>query len=1095
MKTYLTTKNLTATFEQKYLFQVLQGSLNILNSTHIHDEDLILKSFLSTVRIERSIITDIQYSMSPFNILDSAFTIEDTEIKGAHTNSYQESFIVTNSANIIMRNISFSDSNSQMMISLSSHLEMNKLKFQNISQFPYLISVKLCKWFYLSEITVIDSYSTKNEIMNIQDSYNVTLNDINLTSINSTFCYFKDSEILAITNIMISNLSQVFKFINSQVMKLANAEFSENFSNSPGGVISMINSKLKIVNTTFTNNSATEGGAIMFECTSTSSCQLKIAKSRFENNSATVQGGAISYNYNPPGIKDTLFLGNSAPYGNNYASYPVRIGYANSSIDDQIVIHNIASGITITLNLELALIDLDDQVMVLDDENQILILPSDPSTSSVSGTNAAQVKQGVAVFDNLALEVNKELRSSNFLISSKSIDSAKVKQVLGSSFQQKKLEASFRDCQPGERILGNKCEVCAAGTYSLSYNSTDCAKCDIDAECLGGSEIYLRSGHWRRFHNSTKVVECINKDSCKGEYKLDGSSPAVCAEGYTGNLCAQCLVTEDVKYERVNDYECRKCQNMILNSFQVFGTILLVICFYIFMMVINVRRTSESELSVLLRILANYLQLISVSTAMSNEYPSIMIAISIPVKWLGGSSDAFLSLDCIIKDIEMNFLFDSTAIFKLFLLMFLPLILFILLGAIWGILYYTKREWVKDFTRNIVITFITIVFLLHPKLTERSISMLKCIEIDEGYRVAEIDTNLECFGPEHLKSSLLVALPILVIWGITCPIIAMVYLYLSHAKTGHEKIKSYFLILYQGLKPEVFYWEFVNTLRKIAILLTLLFHRTVSISLSLMILIVTARVQLYLKPYRNREHSKIEFLAMMAGVCTITAALIYSQDKQNEVLNIFVLLSVISFNLKFIMEWLFLLLLKHQDRSSLVKSITKFVGKILCRHKNCTNPEISKGKLSAVITQRVVNKSMISIPDSPRTPPKRIIKKKKKLRKRKAKRKIKRGKFPEDHSSRILHKNNEIHENFEMKDDTLKTADRFVTPERLASDSPNVSISPLESPFVQGSRAFPQDHDLEPSTPENPSELYSAYIIVKKPPKKPHKKKKKMTKS
>ncbi|CAI2365727.1 unnamed protein product [Moneuplotes crassus] len=1018
MKAYLNSTNLTEISEQGYLFQVLQGNLNILNSTHIHDENLVLKSFLSTVTVENSLFSNLEYSISPLNILDSTFTMEHTEIRGAQASSVEESFIIANSAKISENNVSYSDSNSQIMTSLNSHLEMEQIKIQNVSECPYLLSVVLCDWFYLANIEV--QYSTPSEavMVYVHDTAHITFESISVSNMTSTFAFFKKSEITKITGLKMTSLNQTLTFVNSNVKELSHSLFKDNFSNSSGGAISMTNSKLAIESTNFTRNSATEGGAIIFECTSFASCELNVTKSIFEKNSATVKGGAISYNYNLPSITKTTFINNSAVYGPNYASYPARIGERNSTINDPIEIDNVASGIIITQTLELALIDLDDQVMVLDDENQILILPSDSSNSSVSGTNTAKVKRGVAVFDNLALEVRKELRSSNFSVSSKSINSAKVKQVLGSSFQQKKLEANFRDCQPGERILGDKCEVCAAGTYSLSYNSTNCAKCDFDAECLGGSEIYLRSGYWRRFHHSTKIAQCVNKDACEGKYQPDSISPSVCAEGYTGNLCAQCLITKDVKYERVNDYECRKCPNTILNSFQVFGTILLVTCFYIFMMVINIRKTSESELSVLLRILTNYLQLITVSTSMSNEYPSIMIAISIPVKWAGGSSDAFLSFDCFIKDTEMNFLFDSTAIFKLFLLMFLPLILFILLGAIWVILYYTKREWVKDFTRNIVITFITIVFLLHPKLTERSISMLRCIEIDEGYRVAEIDTNLECFGPKHLKWSLLVALPILVIWVIACPIIAMVCLYLSHAKTGHEKIKSYLLILYQGLKPEVFYWELVNTLRKVAILLTLLFNRTVSISLSLMILIATARVQVYLKPYSNGENSKIEFLGIMAGVCTITAALVYSQDKQNEALNVFVLLSVLSFNLKFIIEWVFLLILINQDKSSYVKSITKIFGKILCKHKKLyssldsqTNPDISKEELKEATSQRVVNNSLISIPDSPQAPPRRIIKKKnrrrRKLRRKNFKRKFKRGNFPEDHSSKILHKNNE----------------------------------------------------------------------------------------
>lgn len=160
-------------------------------------------------------------------------------------------------------------------------------------------------------------------------------------------------------------------------------------------------------------------------------------------------------------------------------------------------------------------------------------------------------------------------------------------------------------------------------------------------------------------------------------------------------------------------------------------------------MIINVRKTTESELSVLLRILTNYLQLITVSTSMTNEYPPAIMSLAIPVRLFGGSTDAFMSFDCFIENSEVKFLFDSNAIFKLFLMMFMPIFLFLIMAVMWTVVKKVKPEWVKDLQRNFVISFISVVFLLHPKLTERSISIFKCVEIDNGYSVAKIDTNLE----------------------------------------------------------------------------------------------------------------------------------------------------------------------------------------------------------------------------------------------------------------------------------------------------------------------------------------------------------------
>jgi len=94
------------------------------------------------------------------------------------------------------------------------------------------------------------------------------------------------------------------------------------------------------------------------------------------------------------------------------------------------------------------------------------------------------------------------------------------------------------------------------------------------------------------------------------------------------------------------------------------------------LIIINVRKTEESQLSVLLRIFTNYLQLVTTSMSMSVSYPNSLSVIFDPFKRLGGSSDTFLSFDCFITDYEIKGPFESNAIFKLFLLAFLPIIIF-----------------------------------------------------------------------------------------------------------------------------------------------------------------------------------------------------------------------------------------------------------------------------------------------------------------------------------------------------------------------------------------------------------------------------------
>ena len=79
-----------------------------------------------------------------------------------------------------------------------------------------------------------------------------------------------------------------------------------------------------------------------------------------------------------------------------------------------------------------------------------------------------------------------------------------------------------------------------------------------DAVCLGRDVIEVNPEFWRMTTNSTKIVECINKDACDGGYNPNNTHPVNCAEGYKGILCTECQVTATTKYQKFNDFECQE---------------------------------------------------------------------------------------------------------------------------------------------------------------------------------------------------------------------------------------------------------------------------------------------------------------------------------------------------------------------------------------------------------------------------------------------------------------------------------------------------------------------------------------------------------
>ena len=80
-------------------------------------------------------------------------------------------------------------------------------------------------------------------------------------------------------------------------------------------------------------------------------------------------------------------------------------------------------------------------------------------------------------------------------------------------------------------------------------------------------------------------------------------------------------------------------------------------------------------------------------------------------------------------------------------------------------------------------------------------------------------------------------------------------------------------MLYQGLKPKAYYWEIVNTIRKVLMVAINVFMSTLPLTytaftavISLLFLI---RLQIRLSPYKERLNNELEIEAMIAGTATL----------------------------------------------------------------------------------------------------------------------------------------------------------------------------------------------------------------------------------
>jgi hypothetical protein len=58
----------------------------------------------------------------------------------------------------------------------------------------------------------------------------------------------------------------------------------------------------------------------------------------------------------------------------------------------------------------------------------------------------------------------------------------------------------------------------------------------------------------------------------------------------------------------------------------------------------------------------------------------------------------------------------------------------------------------------------------------------------------------------------------IIIYVVGFPVVAFIILFKSRHHLKNATVVRYIILLYQGLKQEVYYWELVNTLRKVLLL-------------------------------------------------------------------------------------------------------------------------------------------------------------------------------------------------------------------------------------------------------------------------------------
>ena len=145
-------------------------------------------------------------------------------------------------------------------------------------------------------------------------------------------------------------------------------------------------------------------------------------------------------------MSNNSFSNNTAQYGSNIASIPYKI-VEQDTLNDQINISNVPSGLEYEASIKLMLVDKEGQVMNLENEASVKVLTTIPR-SRVAGSNSAVFNQGMTEIKGVTFSYDPGASNIQFSISFANSDT---------HVESMPLIVSFRHCQPGEIFINNQC--------------------------------------------------------------------------------------------------------------------------------------------------------------------------------------------------------------------------------------------------------------------------------------------------------------------------------------------------------------------------------------------------------------------------------------------------------------------------------------------------------------------------------------------------------------------------------------------------------------------------------------------------------------
>eukprot|EP00755_Sulcionema_specki_P015350 Sspe_Gene.59133::Locus_32474_Transcript_1_1_Confidence_1.000_Length_7403::g.59133::m.59133 len=402
-----------------------------------------------------------------------------------------------------------------------------------------------------------------------------------------------------------------------------------------------------------------------------------------------------------------------------------------------------------------------------------------------------------------------------------------------------------------------KCKGSSTITFYQKLNTSNCEPCPTPGGDCDGSHVIHSLPGWWSLSNSTKFYKCKSTELCLGT--RGASRPTGCTEGTEGPLCSVC----EAGWGKTPTGSCSKCGSNAMNMGIVISVVVVVILGLVLWIIFTLRKTTDSPLSIISRMLVSHLQVAGKLGEFSVAWaPFLKELFDMQSSGSQVSVGGFAALDCWLRSSGYNF-------YHIFMgFMFLPVLPFFIGSFVY--LYICIRrnlnpslrdedgtdpkkvEQLLDdasyeedepppptnniyryaFPQVLLTTYTVCLFVMYPTLTNQAAIMLSCQaykhqelqQVDTVWRHVEVSTeyylkadqSISCSTDEY-KTYQALATIFLVGYGFGIPLAFVISVYFTMKKRGYEKTYVMFIFLMGGFQQKSWFWQACIMLRKLAI--------------------------------------------------------------------------------------------------------------------------------------------------------------------------------------------------------------------------------------------------------------------------------------